>query len=191
MEGVCVMAKGGSFDYKEIERLQKQIEHLEQGREAFNRECIRELASRLLRKVKQRTPVGKAPKLDGPKTVKAKGADGKLRTFLSKNGAIKQKYWAGYQGGTLRRGWTVGDIQKTGDSYQVEVINPTEYASYVEYGHRQTPGRYIPALGKSAKKAWVPGKFMMTISEKEIDKITPKFLEKRMEEYLRRCLDGE
>ena len=106
------MAKGGSFDFREIKKLQKQIERLEQERESFNRECIQELASRLLRKVKQRTPVGKAPKLDGPKTVKIKGADGKSRTFLSKNGAIKQKYWAGYQGGTLRRGWMVGDIQK-------------------------------------------------------------------------------
>ena len=104
------MAKGGSFDFREIKKLQKQIERLEQERDAFNRECIQELASRLLRKVTQRTPVGKAPKLDGPKTVKVKGSDGKTKTFLSKNGAIKQKYWAGYQGGTLRRGWTVGDL---------------------------------------------------------------------------------
>ncbi|MCC3671624.1 HK97 gp10 family phage protein, partial [Terrisporobacter mayombei] len=84
--------------------LQKQIERLEQERDAFNRECIQELASRLLRKVTQRTPVGKAPKLDGTKTVKVKGSDGKTRTFLSKNGVIKQKYWAVYQGGTLRPG---------------------------------------------------------------------------------------
>lgn len=191
MEGVCVMAKGGSFDFREIRKLQKQIEAIEKEKDAFCRECARELAARLLRKVKQRTPVGKAPKLDGPMTVKVKGSDGKQRAFLSKNGAIKQKYWAGYQGGTLRRGWIVGDVQKSGDSYQIEVINPTEYASYVEYGHRQTPGRYIPALGVSAKKAWVSGKFMMTISEKEIERITPKFLEKKLEEYLRRCLDGE
>ena len=26
-----------------------------------------------------------------------------------------------------------------------------EYASYVEYGHRQEPGRYVPALGKRLK----------------------------------------
>ena len=184
------MAKGGSFDFREIKKLQKQIERLEQERDAFNRECIQELASRLLRKVTQRTPVGKAPKLDGPKTVKVKGSDGKTKTFLSKNGAIKQKYWAGYQGGTLRRGWTVGDIQRIGDSYQIEIINPTEYASYVEYGHRQTPGRYIPALGVSAKKAWVPGKFMLTISEKEINDLAPKLIEKKLEAKLREVFDA-
>ena len=184
------MAKGGSFDFKDVRKLQRQIERLEQERGAFNQECIQELASRLLRKVKQRTPVGKAPKLDGPKTVKVKGSDGKSRTFLSKNGAIKQKYWAGYQGGTLRRGWTVGDIQKVGDNYQIEIINPTEYASYVEYGHRQTPGRYIPALGVRAKKAWVPGKFMLTISEKEINYIAPKLIEKKLEAKLREVFDA-
>lgn len=184
------MVKGGRFDFKEIEKLQKQIERLEQERETFNQDCIQELAARLLQKVVKRTPVGVAPKLDGPKTVKVKGADGKSKTFLSKNGAIMQKYWAGYVGGTLRRGWTVGDTQKIGDTYQIEIINPTEYASYVEYGHRQTPGRYIPALGKRAKTAWVPGKFMLTISEKEINNIAPKLIEKKLEAKLREVFDA-
>ena len=30
------MAKGGSFDFREIKKLQKQIDRLEQGRDAFN-----------------------------------------------------------------------------------------------------------------------------------------------------------
>lgn len=184
------MAKGGSFDFKEIEKLQKQVERLEREKDAFNRECLQELAARLLQKVVKRTPVGVAPKLDGPKTVKVKGVDGKSKTFLSKNGAIMQKYWVGYVGGTLRRGWTVGTIQAIGDTYQIEIINPTEYASYVEYGHRQTPGRYIPALGVSAKKAWVPGKFMLTISEKEINNIAPKLIEKKQEAKLREVFDA-
>lgn len=184
------MAKGGSFDFKEIEKLEKQIERLEQERDSFNQECLRELAARLLQKVVKRTPVGVAPKLDGPKTVKIKGADGTSKTFLSKNGAIRQTYWAGYVGGTLRRGWTVGAIQKIGNVYQIEIINPTEYASYVEYGHRQTPGRYIPALGKRAKTAWVPGTFMLTISEKEINDLAPKLIEKKLEAKLREVFDA-
>lgn len=184
------MAKGGSFDFKEIEKLQKQVERLEQERETFNQDCIQELAARLLQKVMKRTPVGVAPKMDGPKTVKVKGADGKSKTFLSKNEAIRQTYRAGYVGGTLRRGWTVGPIQKIGNIYQIEIINPTEYASYVEYGHRQTPGRYIPALGKRAKTAWVQGKFMLTISEKEINDIAPKLIEKKLEAKLQEVFDA-
>lgn len=181
------MAKGGSFDFREVRKLQKQIGAIEKGKDAFCRECARELAARLYEKVKRRTPVGRAPKIDGPKTVKVKGSNGKSRTFLSPQAAA----WSGYVGGNLRRNWTTGKIQKKGNSYEIEVFNPTEYASYVEYGHRQEPGRYVPALGRRLKKGWVPGKFMMTISEKEIEKAAPKLLEKKLEEYLRRCLDGE
>lgn len=186
------MAKGGSFDFEDLEKLQKQIARLEAEREAFNRACIQELAARLLRKVTKRTPTGRKPDSlkKAPKVVKIKGNSGKSMTFLSKEGAILKKYWDGYVGGNLKRSWTVGDLQKIGDSYQVEIINPTEYASYVEYGHRQTPGRYIPALGVSAKKAWVPGKFMLTISEKEIKALAPKLIEKKLESKLREVFDA-
>ena len=57
--------------------------------------------------------------------------------------------------GLLRRNWTVSDMRKNGSNYEIEVSNSTEYASYVEYGHRQTPGRYIPAICKRLKKSWV------------------------------------
>lgn len=184
------MGKGGNFDFKEIEKLQKQIERLESERDAFNRECLQELAARLLSKVRRRTPVGAAPKLDGPKTVKVKGSNGRAKTFLSKDGAIMQKYWAGYVGGNLRRGWTVSEVQNVGDSYLIEIINPVMYATYVEYGHRQTPGRYVPALGKRLKAGWVPGKFMLTISEKEMDSITPKLIEKKLKAKLKEVFDA-
>ena len=178
------MGSGGNFDFGEVRELQRKIERLQREQDKFCELCAKELAVRLLRKVKKRTPVGKAPKLDGPKTVKIKGSNGKTRTFLSQNGAIIKKYWSGYKGGNLRRGWTTGEIRKVGESYQIEIINPTEYASYVEYGHRQKPGRYIPALGKSAKKAWVPGQFMMTISERELQEVAPAILEKKLQQWL-------
>lgn len=179
----------GKFDFREVEKLQKQLEKIERERAAFYRDCANELAARLLAKVKRRTPVGHPPKLDHTKAIKVKGASGKSKSFLSKNGAILKQYWSGYTGGTLRKAWTVGEIRRNGDHYEIEVINPTEYASYVEYGHRQKPGRYVPALGKKLKKAWIPGQFMMTISEKEIRSITPQFLETRIAEWLGGCMD--
>lgn len=33
-----------------------------------------------------------------------------------------------------------------------------KYAPHVEYGHRQTPGRYVPAIGKRLKASYVPGR---------------------------------
>lgn len=80
--------------------------------------------------------------------------------------------------GTLRRGWS-GNVQnmkvkKTGDLYTIEVINPVEYAEYVEYGHRTKD-----------HKGWVPGKFFLTISEEEIRQSADGILEKKIEKMLK------
>ena len=49
--------------------------------------------------------------------------------------------------GRLQNAWTVGEIRKSGNDYIIEVYNNVEYAEAVEWGHRQEPGRYVPALG--------------------------------------------
>lgn len=90
--------------------------------------------------------------------------------------------------GELRRSWTVGDIRKQGDCYYIEVINPLEYAQYVEYGHRQTPGRYVPAIGKRLKKSWVQGKFMLTLSENEIQKDMDKIIKQKLIQLLKEAI---
>ena len=55
-------------------------------------------------------------------------------------------------------------------------MNPVEYASYVEYGHRT-----------ANHQGWVPGQFCLTISEKEIENLTPKLLESRVNKLLKEC----
>lgn len=119
-------------------------------RENFFDDCAKELAARLLGKVVKRTPVG----------------DYKIK---------------GKKGGTLRRGWTGGKkmaakeyadslkVNQVGNSYVIEIINPTSYSEYVEYGHRTRN-----------HKGWVAGRFMMTISLSEIDTIAPAVLEKKL-----------
>lgn len=77
--------------------------------------------------------------------------------------------------GELRRGWEVGEVQKVGDKYIVEIINPVEYASFVEYGHRTGPDR----------RKWVEGRFMMTISMQEIERELPRYLERRLLKWLK------
>ena len=57
-------------------------------------------------------------------------------------------------GGTLRRSIT---HQIEGD-FTVVIGTPVKYAPYVEMGHAQTPGRYVPAIGKRLVKSWVNGK---------------------------------
>jgi len=93
--------------------------------------------------------------------------------------------------GTLRRNWRVGNVERQGDAYVVEIFNNTEYASYVEYGHRQEVGRFVPKLKKRLKQPWVEGRFMMTISMKEIERELPKYLEKRVVELLNKIMNGK
>lgn len=93
-------------------------------------------------------------------------------------------------GGTLRRGWHIK--QESGSdgvnsikvnsydcNYVVEVVNNVEYAVYVEYGHRTVN-----------HTGWVNGQFMLTISVHEIEQIAPRLIERRLEEKIRKALNG-
>lgn len=82
--------------------------------------------------------------------------------------------------GELRRNWQVGNVVRKGNAYEVEIINNTEYAPYVEYGHR---------TGKDLT-GWVEGRFMMTISMKEIERELPRFVERKQVELLEQLMNG-
>ena len=172
------MAKSNvQLDYKDLVKLKEQIMLFGDPTQMdqFFESCAKELAARLLAKVIKRTPVGQYPVESGKK------------------------------GGTLRRGWTTGStgdsahdtkqamysnmfggnqtvkkadmtVNKVGNDYVIEIINPVFYASYVEYGHRTRN-----------HKGWVEGKFMLTISEDEIRKSAPRILEKKLKNYLKGC----
>jgi len=179
---------GGSCNFSDLEKLEKQLEKIADRNklDKFFEDCAKELAKRLYRKVVQRTPVGKAAYAD--KAVTDENGN-KIRYKRGKNkGKIKTKRVNIHPtSGNLRKSWFIGDIIKVGDSYQVQISNPAEYASYVEFGHRQTPGRFVPAIGKRLKKNWAVGRFMLTISEQELKMSAPKILEKKLKEYLQRC----
>lgn len=160
------MGRWGKCDFRELEQLNKRLEQLSSvDFDAFCRQASKEIAARLLAKVKKRTPVGVVPDYATDEA--------------------KEEFWTGYTGGTLRDGWTILPVEKHGDEYLVTVVNNTEYASYVEYGHRQKPGRYVPALGKSLKASWVKGRFMLTISTQELETQAPALLEKKLYLFLK------
>lgn len=165
------MARWGNCDFRQLQDLQNRMERMQRNDfEAFCKECAKELAARLLAKVIKRTPVGQ---------------------YLAETGK---------KGGTLRRGWTakteeeaqgggVGNVKayvdslvvtKAGNVYQIEIINPVHYASYVEYGHRTRNHR-----------GWIQGRFMLTISETELDTQSSKILENKLKKYLGECFNGE
>lgn len=78
--------------------------------------------------------------------------------------------------GTLKDNW-VTDIKKEGSVYIIEVINPLEYAEFVEFGHR-----------KRNNKGWVKGKFMLTITERDIQRNLDAFIKEKLEALLNEVL---
>lgn len=153
------MGKNGKIEFDELKEVRKNIEKLSKSQVVeFMESCAKELAARLLAKVVKRTPVGQYP-----------SGSGKV-------------------GGTLRMGWTAGKDQNAtayakslkihhfGGTYVIEIVNPIEYASYVEFGHRTRN-----------HKGWVEGKFMLTISEQEIQSIAPRILENKIKKLLGEC----
>lgn len=201
------MARWGKCDFKQLEALQKKMKKMARAdSRRFCEEAARELAARLLAKVIKRTPVGKYAKQDvvdevGNKVIYKSG---------KRKGEAKQQVVK--KGGTLRRGWTSkteaeaengtgsGDaasyaaglpVTQHGGVYEIEIVNPVSYAPYVEFGHRQQPGRYVPALGKSLKSGWVNGRYMLTISEKELRAMMPALLEKKLRAFMEECFHAE
>lgn len=159
------MARMGKVDYSKFQQFAEKVEQTlgNDQTELFMEACAKELAARLLAKVIKRTPVGEYPDRVG---------------------------------GTLRRGWTAEqqqdvvtyvnslNVTHSGDSFTIEIVNPVEYASYVEFGHRQKPGRFVPAIGKRLKAKWVEGKFMLTISSQEVQEAAPGVLERKLQRKL-------
>ena len=85
--------------------------------------------------------------------------------------------------GTLRRGWTIGEVKAVEGGYEVEVLNPTEYASYVEFGHRTR-------LNPEGGRGWVKGRFMLQISSDELEAMAPKILERKLKKFLSQVVNG-
>jgi hypothetical protein len=183
------MAKWGNVDYKQLQRFQKQMEQMQKKElDKFCEEAAKELAARLLGKVIRRTPVG-----EYNQAVNFTTKDGKEVSFNQKSSKI---------GGVLRRGWTTKTereaelsaafgrgsntreyinslkIVREGNDFVIEIINPVHYASYVEFGHRS-----------ANHEKWIEGKFMLTISEREVDSIAPVVLEQKLLLHLKECMN--
>ncbi len=75
--------------------------------------------------------------------------------------------------GFLRESWNIDDVKKKGSVYEIEISNDAEYASYVEYGHRIVRGGNT--LG------WKDGVFMLTISEKNLEKVMDRIFQRKFE----------
>lgn len=167
----------GHVELKGFDEFLQELQTLEVSMDGILQDLCRELAARLLALVIPRTPVAET------------------------------------DGGTLRRGWIAQTeeeawknrgsipspteqidhinkikIARSGSTYTITVTNPVHYASYVEKGHRQTPGRFVPAIGKKLKASWVKGQFFLEISENTIKASSQKILEKKLKAMIKQAM---
>lgn len=128
-------------DTRELRQFKEKLESI--NTDSLLKEIAADLAARLLRKVKKRTPVDT---------------------------------------GELRRNWQVSNIRLFERFCVVEIYNSTEYAEYVEFGHR-----LVRKTKDGDKKfiRWVPGKFMLTLSTKELENIKDRIIRQKVEAWLK------
>ena len=88
----------------------------------------------------------------------------------------------------LVKAWNTENLKKEGTVYKIEIVNPLEYAEFVEFGHRQTPGRYVKAIGKRLKKSWVQGKFMLTLTERDLQRNLDKIIREKVDAFIMEAL---
>lgn len=170
------MAKWGKCDYKQLKNLQKKIEKLNKvDMKKFDEKMIKELAARMLAKVIKKTHVGEYPAETGKK-------GGTLRRGWTSSSEKEAMYGALFNASNASVPKLMEDINvtKQGDLYEIEIVNTVSYASYVEYGHRTRD-----------HKGWVNGRFMMTISEQELEADAPGIIEKKLTKYLQEVFNGD
>lgn len=187
-------------DFREFEAFAKNFEKLEKQVDQIAEKAIKELAARLLGLVIKRTPPAKTQKKEVP--ILDENGNKAVYKIGKKKGKVKTKTITVKSGGTLRRGWTAkthqeaeagtGDgenardyadglsVKHSGGSYTIEIINPVEYASYVEFGHRTRN-----------HKGFVLGKYMLTIPEQTVNKAAPQVVQKIIEKFLTEAINGQ
>lgn len=166
-----------SFDFKEFVELRDKFVRMEKEFNNFISNFLLQEGLRVLAKTKENTPVD----------------TGYLRNmwqlgdsnYTIQSRAIKRGKHKGELRVTADRqnvSWkdaSVKGVVRKGDTLEITIYNPLDYASFVEYGHRQIPGRYVPVIGKKLKKAWVEGKYMATIAIKDVEEKLPARFEQQ------------
>ena len=143
-----------TIDLSGFDELLRKTQELQDNVSTLNKTITDDLAQLYLAEAIANTPVGET------KT----SPDGKYRSVSEH----------------LRRSW---EAERINDS-TVKVLNTASYASYVNDGHRQQPGRFIPVLGKRLTKSFVKGLHMQEKAEAATRRASDKIMKNALDDYL-------
>lgn len=111
--------------------------------------------------------------------------------------------------GDLKNKWYLSGVARRGNDVTISIINPALYASFVEYGHWQEVGRFVPGhwepgvekdrfvyeqgakSGMVLKNPWVEGHYMLSVSIQEIEREMPGRLSAAWKRYAKAMLGGD
>lgn len=162
------------FDLKDFTDFKDSLIKLSQSGDiqAFNKKVVENMASMYVREAKLNTPVGK-------RSVK-----------FMQHGKIQTKY---FNSEHTRQSWSIGKYQLNNTSGKVEVFNTSSYASFLNDGHRQEVGKFLPWIGQSKggvmqggrlKKPWVDGAYMHEKAEKALSKNAKRIMEITLKKWI-------
>lgn len=83
--------------------------------------------------------------------------------------------------GFMRKSWHASRTEIKPDGVEKSLYNTADYASYVNDGHRQEVGRYVPVLGKTLKKPWVEGNYTLEKANNRVEKSLIREFKKEIE----------
>lgn len=165
---------GVEFDMEDFAEFNRSLVKLSQSGslQNFNKQVVKEMATVYVREAKLNTPVGK-------RSVK-----------FMQNGKVQTKY---FDSEHTRQSWSVGRYQLNEKTGRVEVFNTSSYASFLNDGHRQEVGRFLPWIGQSKggvmqggrlKKPWVDGAYMHEKAEKALSKNAKRIMEITLKKWI-------
>ena len=143
-----------TIDLSGLDELLRKTQEIQNNVSSLNQTITDNLAQHYLAEAIANTPVGET------KT----SPDGKYRSVSEH----------------MRRSWEAERINDT----TVKVLNTASYASYVNDGHRQQPGRFIPVLGKRLTKSFVKGLHMQEKAEAATRRASDKIMKNALDDYL-------
>lgn len=99
------------------------------------------------------------------------------------------KRYSPYLSGNLNRKWFIGKLENNTGIYERRVYNTAKsekgapYPVYVNDGHKQTPGRYVPAIGKRLRRSRIPGQKFLEKALAETESVSKGIMKGEVELY--------
>lgn len=149
---------GKNADFSQFEKFCKNWQDTCKDFDDFLRKFLLEMAQRAINDIKKNTPVD----------------TGALRnTWAAGNAAVQVGRTNDQKVSAFEQEATIESVKVVGDSLEITIFNAMEYASFVEFGHRNW-----------LNNSWVDGYFMMTIGIDKIQQQIPARFQKAFQNYL-------